>query len=219
MVFFKQKKYLDRWGHERGIPGSTFSWQSHIIFLTDTGLIKKFVTDNPSGRQTYRSIPRYTSQVLQDAEEKAKAYIESGINLYIFTKSDVIRVSGEERADYLYLGDDRIISAIENEVRDAFIMTVKTILNEKGYVIPSKVVEIVEHTIMEKYRYDPFDENVTPEQEHNYVTACRQINHLKERFNQLTKEVPCQWRELTKEEKESLQLPPRFRKKVFIRQQ
>ncbi|MCR4882109.1 MAG: hypothetical protein K6A68_00925, partial [Clostridiales bacterium] len=128
-----------------------------------------------------------------------------------------IRVSGQERAYYLYLGDDRIISAIENEVRDAFIEAVKDILDENEYVFPSEVVEIVEHTIMEKYRYDPFDENVTPEQEHNYVTACRQINHLEERFKQLASEVPCQWRELTKEEKKSLQLPPRFRKKVFIR--
>ena len=216
--FLQAKEYLEQWGKMNGIPGSTFSWQAHLIFLTDAGLIKKYVDgQRPINIQVFRSVPRYTPRILAAAEKKAKKYIEAGINLNKFTKSDVIRVSGQKRADFLFYGDGRVISAIEDEVLDAFVMVVKDKLDEKSYVLPSEVVEIVEHNILEKYWVDPIDEEVTPEQEHDYVTACRQINHLEERFKQLAKEGSCQWRELTKEEKKSLQLPPRFRKKVFIR--
>ena len=102
-------------------------------------------------------------------------------------------------------------------MRNEFVALVKVILDEKRYVLPSDVVEIVGHNILEKYWVEPIDEEVTPEQEHDYETACRQIKWLPVRFLSLAKEVPCQWRELTKEEKMSLHLPSRFRKKVFIR--
>ena len=216
--FLQAKKYLHEWGKLYDTPGSTFSWQAHIIFLTDAGLLKKYVdTNRPVNQQVFRSVPFYTPTILTVAESKAKKYIEAGIKLNKFTKSDVIRVSGKKRADFLFFGDGRDISRIEDEVRNVFVAETKAILAKNRYALPSEVVKIVEHKILEKYFYDPFDENVTPEQQHNYFTACRQIKWLKDRFGALAKEVPCQWRELTKEEKMSLQLSTRFRKKVFIR--
>ena len=216
--FLQAKNYLRDWSRECGITGSSFSGQSHIKFMTDADLLEKYVDNSkPTNQKVYRSVHPYTKEVLHTADQKAKAYLDAGINLNKFQKSEVIKVSGQKRADHLYFGDGRIISKMQDEVDKAFFDAANRLLNEKKKVLPDEIESIVTEEINRKYWVDPFDESIDSEQEKQYRQASQEINRLKNRYLELSKEVPCQFRELTSEEKEDLHLPPRSRKKYFIR--
>ena len=71
--FLQTKSYLEIWSKGLGISGSTFSWQAHLIFLMDAGLIRKFVdTSQPIDKQMFRNVPRYTSDICRHMENKLK---------------------------------------------------------------------------------------------------------------------------------------------------
>ena len=81
VLFLQTKSYLQTWSKGIGISGSRFSWQSHLIFLIDTGLIRKYVdVSKPIDKRMYRNVPQYTPQILRDADRKAKQYIDAGIH-------------------------------------------------------------------------------------------------------------------------------------------
>ena len=216
--FLQTKSYLEKWSKGLRIPGSTFSWQAHLIFLMDAGLIRKYVdTSKPIDEQMFRNAPKYTSDILRFADDKAKQYIDAGINLNKFRKPEVIAVSGQERADILYFGDDRIISSMQKQVDEMFISTVKRIIEEKGYAYPIEVVNDLQRQINNLYWVDPWDTDADPERQHNFEQANRELNRTKERLLELAKKARCDFRRLTKEEKKTFQLKPRNTKMVFIK--
>ena len=215
--FLQTKTYLHKWGNANNVIGSRFSWQSHLIFLTDAGLLKKFIDSNkPLSRGLFRSVPRYTPEVLREADDKARKYIAHGIKLNNFTKSEVIRVSGQARANTLFYGDGRVISAVEENISNMFIAEANRILDEQGYALPDQIVNEVSRIVFNEYWEDPFEE-AEQEQMENYTREISRVKRLKHRYLELSLKVPCQYRELTPEEKASFQLPAKFRRKVFIR--
>ncbi len=216
--FLQTKSYLEKWSKGLKIPGSTFSWQAHLIFLMDAGLIRKFVdTSKPIDEQMFRNVPRYTSDILCFANDKAKQYIDAGINLNKFTKPEVIAVSGQERADNLYNGDDRIISSMQKIVDAMFTTTVERIIDEKGYVFPVDVINDVQRQINDLYWVDPWDIDSDPERYHNLERANRELERTKERLKELAKKAHCDFRRLTKEEKITFHLASRNTKMVYIK--
>ncbi len=200
MWFLQTKKYLREWSRECNITGSSFSWQSHIIFLTDAGLLKKYVeVDNAYNLKVYRSVPKYSEGLLETADEKAKAYIAAGIKLNNFTKAEVIKVSGQDRADFLYYDDERIISGIKEEVDSVFIETAREILSTSNHVTPDRILTFVSEIISHKYWIDPFDNDHDSIKEKHSKQAQRALNRIKLRYEELSKLIPCQYRELTRE--------------------
>jgi len=105
--------------------GSVESWQSHIVFLLDAGLLSRIRPDQRSSlprlraewqralaegqraASCYRVVP-YTEQRLGNAEEVASRYVQAGVGVAHLTKTDVIRVSGQQRADELYRTGDEV---------------------------------------------------------------------------------------------------------------
>ncbi len=216
--FLQTKSYLEKWSKGLRIPGSTFSWQAHLIFLMDAGLIRKFVDTNKLiDKQMFRNVPRYTSVILRFADDKAKQYIDAGINLNKFRKAEVIAVSGKERADILYYGDDRTISSMQKIVDDMFISTVKHIIDEKGYAFPVEVIDDVQRQINDLYWVDPWDTDVDPERQLDFEKANRELTRTKERLLELAIKAHCEYRRLTKEEKITFHLTPRNTKMVYIK--
>ena len=219
VCFLQTKSYLHEWGKSQGVTGSRFSWQSHLIFLTDAGLLKKYVDRNkPVNRQMYRSIPRYTSDILRKADNKARKYIEAGIKLSNFTKAEVILVSGQQRADFLYYGDERVISGMQQTIDNLYKEMANQIIAEQGYAIPAEIVDKLSLQVIERYWFDPFEpEEANPSQRREYKQAIRELDRLKNRFARLAKIIPCQYRRLTKEEKLAFHLPPRYTRLVYIK--
>jgi len=218
MWFLQGVSYLRGWNREQGVTGSPYSWQSHVIFMTDTGLLKKYVDNsNPTRQMVYRSVPLYTDNVLHTADQKAKDYIDAGINLNRFTKDEVIKVSGQERADWLYYGDSRITSHMKSEVDELFINSANRLFTERRYLLPDEIEPLVIEELNNMFWIDPLDKNPDPNKMNAHDKAFKKLNQLKYRYEELSKEIPCQYRELTPEEKVTLQLPPRSRKKYFIK--
>ena len=218
MWFLQGKSYLHEWSKEIGVKGSPFSWQSHLIFLTDTGLLIKFVDNsNPVNPKVYRSIPKYTDEVLCIAEQKAYDYLRLGIKLNNFTKPEVIKVSGQEKADVLYLGDYRKVSNMQNEIDATFVDVANRLFSQQTLLLPNEIVDIVREQIMGRYMIDIFDENPNSEQLKRYKQAQNELRRLEKRYEELSRDMQCQFRELTKEEKVAMDIPRNSRKKYFIR--
>ncbi len=167
--------------------------------------------------EIYRSVPEYTEDVLQSAEQKAKAYIDAGIKINNFTKAEVIKVSGQERANFLYYNDGRIVSGIQEEVDAVFIETARELLCDNDYVLPEEILPTVREKINEMYWIDPFDENRDPEETRHFNQAQRALRRLPYRYDELSKEIPCQYKEFKREEKTALQLPLYCRKKFYVK--
>lgn len=105
--------------------GSAESWQSHIVFLIDAGLLfrirpdansvlprlreewKRALQERQRAASCYR-IVAYTAATLNAAEQVAARYASAGVGLAHITKTDVIRVSGQQRADEIFRTQDEI---------------------------------------------------------------------------------------------------------------
>ena len=216
--FLQTKTYLQQWGRAYGFEGSTFSWQASLIFFTDIGLLKKYIDNNkPLSKGVFRKAPKYTDDVLGKAESKARRYIEAGIKLNNFTKSEVIKVSGNKQANKLFYGDSRIISTMQMTVDQVFITEANRELDQNGYALPSTLVERTDHIISEQLDFEPFEEEPNPESYRQYKQARCQLKRLQNRFLELSKEIPCEYRRMNKEEKENFGFSTRFMQSVFIR--
>lgn len=129
--------------------GSVETWQSHLAFLTDAGLLKRVKPDKRTKLEDlqtayaearekrqrppafYRVI-EYTPEIFRIAEETAQRYKAHGVNVGHITKADVIRVSGSARANMIY-GDGRKIGAPEIWARDQLKQVILQRIEEKGY--------------------------------------------------------------------------------------
>lgn len=91
----------------------------------------------------FYSVIEYTGDVLEEAERTAARYTAVGVSVPKLTKSDVIRVSGQQRANSLYR-DGRIISEVEIWARDQVLTVMLNEIQRKGYTNPVEIREQVE---------------------------------------------------------------------------
>lgn len=168
--------YLKKWAKEKlNIAGSEMTWQGQVVFFEDAGLINRIRVTGPSQdpflnsvweqaieRTKNRNIPikteslwttkQYNPKLLSDAEEVAKIYRDADINLYHFTKSDMIRLRGKERSDRFYI-EKRNIMWEEDLVYDCMIRAINEIVDKKGYARPAEVEEKVARMLDEQLHF------------------------------------------------------------------
>lgn len=148
--FLFSEQHLADWNKAQGGTGDVNTWQSHKIFLIHAGLIKTNViignqTDPILQRiwetavtkgyrsETLWSVPLYTPQVLQRAEQIAKEYREKHINLTHITKKAIARAWDQKTADGLYRSSKHVISTEDKYVEECLRIVMKTAVAEKGY--------------------------------------------------------------------------------------
>lgn len=134
--------------------GTRETWQSHIIFATDAGLLRRVRPDKHSilpelkeeyeealakGRRpaTFFRVVQYTDETLRAADEKAKQYRDSGLSISHITKADIIRVFGQQRANELYRDGRRVCDG-EEEAWSIAVSAAKEQIAERGYATPEE---------------------------------------------------------------------------------
>lgn len=135
--------------------GNEETWQSHIAFLVDIGLLKRVKPDERTNikglKEAYKDakekkhrspsffkVFRYTPEIFRSAEEAARRYKAHGINLAHVSKADVIRVSGQQQANATYR-DLRKIGEPESWAWDQLKAAILQRISEKGYTTPEEI--------------------------------------------------------------------------------
>lgn len=135
--------------------GSIETWQSHLAFLTDAGLLKRVKPDKLTKQEDLRTayaearekrqqspsfyqVIRYMPEIFRIAEETAQRYKAHGVNVGHITKADMIRVSGERRADEIFR-DRRRIGAAENWTREQLKRAILQRISDQGYTTPDEI--------------------------------------------------------------------------------
>lgn len=156
--------------------GATESWQSHIMFLLDAGLLERIRPDQRSvlprlreewqralvrGQRAagcYRVVP-YTEERLAEAEEVADRYAQAGVGLAHITKTDMIRVSGQERADILYRTSDEVGEA-EEWVLELIGEKILEVIETNGYARWERPYSDLKNELLLEHFADPDNERV-----------------------------------------------------------
>ena len=212
------KEALEAWCKDNGIPGSSVSWQGHLIFLEDCGLTKSFrpigQSDDPilqtaidyatengyPNAVTFRTVPRYSKEVLAHAEEIAAIYTSCHANLSHLAKADVIRIRGVEIADALY-HDRRIISMQERRAHDAWLEVVNETIDEHDFAVKDQVIRAVRQRLP---RNKPYRDA---------------IRKLKDRTRNLANEANCEYRPIRKNDRERWDIPERYTGWIIAKKQ
>ena len=139
--------------------GTAETWQSHLIFLRDTGLIMGMIPDKKTkikelkglyleakrqGKATpvCYSMVALTDEVLEEAERVAARYAALKIGVSHIRKSEVIAASGQERANILYADKRKILKA-EDDMRAAAVNIIRTQIDSNGYTtVPAVFTEL-----------------------------------------------------------------------------
>lgn len=214
--------YVREWCRNKlGISQSIETWQSHIVLLSDMGLISRVRvtdltdTDDPvlnrikqtaieksqqKGRfyrpQTLWSMPEYTSEVLEAANAVAKQYIDHHAAFSHISKTDVIRIRGQQIANKLYL-DGRTIGYEEKDVSDAIIAAVQMKVEEKGYTTRREVEREVNINFFAGIDHSYLNE----EEIQTFNKYKRAVTKLLNRFRYVLSESKYEYGQATKEEK------------------
>ncbi len=212
------KDMLEAWCKDHGIGGSTMSWQGHLIFLEDCGLTHTFraigSSDDPilqstldyaaaNGQPsavTFRTVPRYTEEILRHADEVAAVYLRNRVNLSHLTKADVIAVRGNETADRLYR-DRRIISAEEQRVREKWQRVLIEMVGTHGYALRETVIRMVRRAVP---RTKP------------YRDALRKLETL---TPFLANQAGCEYHPIRKADRERYQISKRIKCWIITRRE
>ena len=231
------KDYLEAWCKERGISGSSMSWQGSLVFLKDCNLVEAF---RPVGDEhdhammraisgirrpgkkniTFWSVPRYTPPIMEAAERIAVIYANNHVKLTQLTKADVIRVRGIERANQLYL-DGRRISMQEEYVHDLYLTVLQEAIRRNSYAEPDKIIREVERRMRYElhFRYIDFLAGFTQEDEEELARQELYKNALmkmKARTRQLAAEAGFSYRPVRREDRSRHQLPEEYKKWLII---
>lgn len=135
--------------------GTPEAWQSHLIFLRDTGLLSAVkptaTTKQPDMKQAYQlatqehrrpqtfyCIKELTDDILAEAERVAQIYRAHKISVSHITKTDVIRARGQEVADRLYQ-TPYTIAADEQTVTNEIIKIILRQIEENGYTTKAAI--------------------------------------------------------------------------------
>lgn len=156
--------------------GSSESWQSHLAFLLDAGLLVRIRPDQRSilprlreewqralatGQHAagcYRVVP-YTEERLAEAEAVATRYAQAGVGVAHVTKTEVIYASGQEQANILYRTSDKVGDA-ESWVREKLGEKILAAIEADGYARWEPIYSDVKNELLLKHLADRADENV-----------------------------------------------------------
>lgn len=141
--------------------GREQTWGSHSIFLRDTGLLggrkpdkfsklggmelafKRAVREDREAPIFYYIVP-LTEAVLVEAEKVASQYASLKIGISDISKTDVILVRGQRRANAIYK-DKRTISETEERIRTEIINAILNQIEERGYTTKEDVRNATKH--------------------------------------------------------------------------
>lgn len=183
--------------------GSSETWQSHLIFLTDAGLLKRVKPDKLTKLEdlqaayaearekrqrppAFYQVIEYTPEIFRIAEETAQRYKAHGVNVGHITKADVIRVSGSRRADEIFR-DRRRIGELEIWARDQLKAAMIRRIEDHGYTTPDEIAGDVK--------------KIVPDPKHGEALKKSMI-----RKAAICKEAGCRYGAPTKEQRTTYQL-------------
>lgn len=195
----------------RKYGGSKATWQSHIIYLLELGLLKRIKpgknTENPLMKQSYTKatesnrrsqswyhVPVYTDRRLANAEKAVQMYEQVGISPSNLNKAGVIAVQGKKHADKLYL-DRRNISELQTAIEFAIIHKARYALKAHGYITK----ELLFERVMKSLYFDTL--KTTPGEAYQKLR-----NIWSNKRKHLMKRLDAEYRRPTKEEKARLGL-------------
>ena len=135
--------------------GKASTWQSHFIFLRSAGLLCGTVPNERTRlkrlRMAYETARRYnidapifyspvpfTPDVLKHADTIAGAFRNAGITLSKITKTQAIKVLGEDTANILYM-DRRTVPPAEQALKTHLKSVFKAVIEKQGYLYLSTV--------------------------------------------------------------------------------
>lgn len=190
----------------RKYGGSKETWQSHIIYLLELGLLRRIKpgknTENPLMKQSYTKaternrrsqswyhVPVYTDRRLENAEKTVKMYEQVGISPSKLNKAGVIAVQGKKHADKLYL-DRRRASELQTAIELAIIQRGRYALKADGYITK----EMLFGRVMKSLKFDAL--KTTPEDAYQKLR-----NVWSNKRKNLMKRMDAEYRRPTKEEK------------------
>lgn len=193
--------------------GTVESWQSHIIFLLDAGLLSRIRPDQrsvlPRLREEWqRALERgqraaacyrvvcYTDERLAQAEEVAARYVQAGIGISHLTKTDVIRASGQQRADELYRTGDQIADP-ERWVLARIKEKILADIEGNGYARWDDIYSVVQREIIP----DPFVG--CDDEEESRMRALEKIDKRKKAVCRLAE---CEFHPPRREDRERFEL-------------
>lgn len=183
--------------------GSGETWKSHLLFLTDVGLLKRVKPDKRTKQEDlqaayaearkkrqrppvfYRVI-EYTPEIFRIAEETAQRYKAHGVNVGHVSKADMIRVSGARRADEIFR-DQRKIGAPEIWARDQLKAAMIQRIEAKGYTTWDEIAGDVA--------------KIVPDPEHK-----KALKKCMDRKTEICTEAGCQHKPPKKEQRTTYQL-------------
>ena len=139
-------------------------WCKHISLLAALGLVERIrllnhpfdeltkpaqktllfaVQQSQQGKKRHPTnwyhIPEYCDKILQEADERAKMWLDSKLALDSISKSTIIRVFGQDIADIAF-DDYRIIGRDEIKNQEELTTAIKVELEKRGYAQHEKVI-------------------------------------------------------------------------------
>lgn len=148
--------------------GTAETWQSHTVFLVLMNLLGRIRPNSrsilPAFKEAYHKaseagrrpssfffIDEYTPEALAFAEWQAIRYREAGISVSHLTKTEIIRMEGQECADLIYM-DFREVSHEEQEIREWILEVIADQTSRHGYTTPDAVEAAIYHNLRDDER-------------------------------------------------------------------
>ncbi len=149
-------RHLVKWGNRNGYPGGIETWQSHKVFLLHAGLIKTHpvigeqedpllqsiwisAAKKKQRSETLWTVPFYTPELLQHAEQIAREYREKHICLAKITKDTIASAWDQPTANSLFRTSGHVISTAKKRVKENLIRTMYNMIDQKGYTTEAEM--------------------------------------------------------------------------------
>ena len=209
------------------------------MFLRIIGLVKTFragfnnhdpITDHIMSRIriikgsrniSLRTVPLYTEDVLLSADQLAKEFHDKKINISKMTKTDVIQVLGQEAADRYYMSSTKV-SSVEAYVDEVCFDVLWADIETRGYALFDEVMRkakqvVYDDTPLEHAPWEPdftAEERAAFEQMGKYDKA---FHKFEERKKAKAEQQGLVYRQIRKEDREALSIPPEVKSWIFTK--
>ncbi len=236
--FIFSQAYIRRWAKEELDSGGTGErWQSHKIVLLDLGLVEKYVVTGPSDipalnriwnaatrknrrPETLWTIPLYDTECLMRAEHIAGIYRNCRVSIAHLRKNTVIRFRGQAQADFLYWPDRRRIGEAEATVLSSCREAIRTAIRDKGYTTFKELKTRVRADLAGRPVFQQMLlQLLSPDKTERKDSYNALLGLILQEKNLLCLEVGCVYRQIRKEDRETLNLPETLRSWFIVPRQ
>lgn len=208
-----------------GCGGTIKAWQSHKIFLTDLGLIETYVVNVPSSNPTINriwetaqrkkqrcetlwTVPLYTPELLQHADEIAGLYRSAGISVSNIRKTVIVRFRGQDRANWLYWPNCRVIGDNEQMLLRYCNEAIQDGIASKGYTTFREVRERMIGFLIGRLLFRSSQEALADYEEIKREKALTRIlDKILENKRFLCVENGCEYRQIRRSDREQYDIP------------